>query len=62
MVDVLQTSAGKQKVELSKKQKEADEALKQISAAMEQAASRKQEVEQLQGKLSVEQKEIAHRK
>lgn len=58
MVDELKKEAQIKKQELARKQTEADEALVKISKAMQDAAERKQETEQLQQFLSSEEGKI----
>ena len=62
LVGSLSKKAEQQQKLLAEKQREADEALKQITAAMEKAAERKQEVEQLQRQLQEENHKINARK
>jgi dynein heavy chain 2 len=62
LVDSLSKKAHEQQKLLALKQKEADEALKQISEAMSQAAERRQEVETLQVSLTEENVIINKRK
>ena len=61
-VQELKKTAEKQKQLLAHKQKEADEALKQITKAMEKAAERRQEMESLQNKLQEDNVKINKRK
>lgn len=61
-VDELSQKAQNQKKELSKKQAEADQALKQIQRAMEIAAERKMEVETLQKTLQEDEMKIMKKK
>ena len=61
-VDQLSQQAQDQKVQLKKKQAEADEALARIQAAMEQMAKARQEVETLQNKCKHDQKFITEKK
>lgn len=62
LVGALSKKAEQQQKLLAEKQREADEALKQITQAMEKAAERKQEVEQLQRQLQEENHKINTRK
>jgi dynein heavy chain 2 len=61
-VDVLSREAGQKQVLLSKKQKEANEAMKHIQISMEQKAERKQEVEKLQARCAKDENAIVTRK
>lgn len=61
-VDTLSADAGKKQIELGVAQKKADEALTQITAAMESAGARKTEVEQLRSKLAEEETTLNARK
>ena len=58
LVDKLTRELGVDKQALAQKQKEADEALKSITLAMEKAAERKQETETLQQNLQSEEGKI----
>lgn len=61
-VDTLSREAGEKKTLLSKKQKEASEAMKRIQVSMEQKAERKQEVEKLQARCAKDEQAITVRK
>ena len=61
-VDTLSQRAEKQRVLLKDKQAQADRALQQITVAMQRASGRKREVEAIQGKLAVEERNIQQRR